>query len=100
MSESLREKEVILLALDFYHRTRTGTAGADEAKALAVKIRTTPPTLEQAGELQASKPAAGKWISVRSSGYDGYRCEVCATFVYADNERKCRCDPGAEAYSD
>jgi hypothetical protein len=39
--ESLRDKEVILFALDFYAYARGGTAGAEEAKALAAKIRST-----------------------------------------------------------
>ena len=34
-----RETEVLLLTLDFYAHTRSGTPAAEEAKALAAKIR-------------------------------------------------------------
>lgn len=34
----------------------------------------------------------GKWESARSSGYDGFRCSKCATWVYSNQVLKCDCD--------
>ena len=32
------------------------------------------------------------WVFERSSGYAGYRCSKCGTWVYEDELRKCECD--------
>lgn len=34
----------------------------------------------------------GDWIFAHSSGYDGYRCTKCATWVYAGDKKECECD--------
>lgn len=34
----------------------------------------------------------GKWVFERSSGYAGYRCEKCATWIYENQKRECKCD--------
>lgn len=34
----------------------------------------------------------GKWYLERSSGYLGFRCARCATWVYYNQELKCDCD--------
>lgn len=34
----------------------------------------------------------GDWVFERSSGYAGYRCRTCATWIYANTEYKCKCD--------
>ncbi len=34
----------------------------------------------------------GKWEFERSSGYAGYRCQVCYTWVYNNQEKRCDCD--------
>lgn len=34
----------------------------------------------------------GKWVFERSSGYSGYRCQECYTWVYENQEKKCDCD--------
>ena len=33
-----------------------------------------------------------RWEWERSSGHNGYRCRLCATWVYADEEKKCKCN--------
>ena len=32
------------------------------------------------------------WVLERSSGYAGYRCTICFTWVYADRSRVCQCN--------
>jgi hypothetical protein len=32
-----------------------------------------------------------RWVFERSSGYAGYRCQICATWVYANQPLKCDC---------
>lgn len=32
------------------------------------------------------------WIFERSSGYAGFRCHTCATWVYAEAPRECKCN--------
>ena len=39
-----------------------------------------------------SKKGKGEWFFELSSGYAGYRCNVCGHWVYEDAERKCNCD--------
>jgi len=34
----------------------------------------------------------GDWRFERSSGYAGYRCQKCGTWVYENIARKCDCD--------
>lgn len=33
-----------------------------------------------------------KWIFERSSGYAGYRCQECYTWIYANQEKTCKCN--------
>lgn len=34
----------------------------------------------------------GNWVSEVSSGYDGYRCTKCETWIYANQVKICDCD--------
>ena len=34
----------------------------------------------------------GDWRFELSSGFAGWRCSKCACWVYADENKKCRCD--------
>ena len=34
----------------------------------------------------------GKWKFERSSGYAGYRCQVCYVWIYNNQEKICNCD--------
>lgn len=34
----------------------------------------------------------GEWVFERSSGYAGYRCKKCHTWIYENQEKKCDCD--------
>lgn len=38
------------------------------------------------------KVGKGFWVAERSSGYDGFRCQKCATWVYWNAVRECDCD--------
>ena len=33
------------------------------------------------------------WVSARSSGFDGFRCNKCATWRYANQSLICACPP-------
>ena len=33
-----------------------------------------------------------RWVFERSSGYAGYRCKVCGTWVYANRDKICDCN--------
>ena len=35
---------------------------------------------------------SGKWEFERSSGFAGYRCQVCHVWIYNDQEKRCNCD--------
>jgi hypothetical protein len=37
------------------------------------------------------KQSTGDWIFERSSGYAGYRCRKCGTWVYENTRKKCNC---------
>ncbi len=34
----------------------------------------------------------GSWVFERSSGYAGYRCQKCATWIYDSANKTCKCD--------
>lgn len=34
----------------------------------------------------------GSWICCESSGYDGYKCIKCGTWIYKNDHLKCICD--------
>ena len=34
----------------------------------------------------------GNWVFERSSGYAGYRCTRCATWIYEGQPKQCNCD--------
>ena len=36
--------------------------------------------------------SAGNWIFERSSGYAGWRCTKCGTWVYIEQPKRCDCD--------
>lgn len=36
------------------------------------------------------------WVFERSSGYAGWRCVNCGTWIYFNNPKKCACDKVAE----
>jgi hypothetical protein len=38
------------------------------------------------------RPSRGMWEGERQSGYWGFRCQFCATWVYADSIKHCKCD--------
>lgn len=38
------------------------------------------------------KPGTAVWKPCVSSGYDGFVCETCRTWVYANQARNCRCN--------
>ena len=42
--------------------------------------------------VQESEKPKGDWVAERSSGYDGFRCQKCMTWIYGGTERKCKCD--------
>lgn len=44
------------------------------------------------GEICKEDDITDRWVFERSSGYAGYRCNVCMTWVYADAKKVCECD--------
>lgn len=36
------------------------------------------------------------WVCERSSGYRGFRCTVCATWVYKGSVKECKCSDSEE----
>ena len=34
----------------------------------------------------------GSWFFERSSGYAGFRCQKCSTWIYEEQPKKCTCD--------
>jgi hypothetical protein len=34
----------------------------------------------------------GDWVFEISSGFDGFRCTKCKTWIYSDQHKKCKCD--------
>lgn len=43
------------------------------------------------------KNSKGVWVFEVSSGFPGYRCQNCATWVYEEQEKVCVCDKKSEA---
>ena len=41
-------------------------------------------------------PSRGDWKEEISSGYKGFRCKRCATWIYDNQERRCECDARKE----
>jgi hypothetical protein len=44
-----------------------------------------------------SQVSKGDWIFHRSSGFAGWRCTKCATWVYNNQPKVCNCDVGRQA---
>jgi hypothetical protein len=38
------------------------------------------------------EPSKGDWVFERSSGFAGYRCQRCATWLYDNQKLVCKCD--------
>lgn len=45
-----------------------------------------------AADVLPEQPPKGEWVFERSSGFAGYRCQKCQTWVYAEKKKKCCCD--------
>lgn len=67
--------------------------GSDTKEELAAKItRITYPEFE-VPQVEITNVSKGLWKQEYSSGYNGYRCINCATWVYATEDiRFCNCD--------
>lgn len=44
-------------------------------------------------------PNLDRWELERCSGYLGYRCNICGTWVYADRVLKCKCNEFMQEYT-
>lgn len=73
--------------------------GSDTREKLAARItRIVYPSFETplTGETDVVETpntiSKGVWQQECSSGYNGFRCQKCATWLYADEVLKCDCD--------
>ena len=41
---------------------------------------------------ESDMPSKGDWIYELSSGYSGYRCKKCRTWIYSMRLQQCECD--------
>jgi len=48
------------------------------------------------GNKESKKESKGAWHFEISSGYDGWRCDKCATWVYDGDDLICDCDKEAK----
>lgn len=69
----------------------------DKAEAMTAKpveevIDLPPPPHKETTEAES----AARWVFERSSGYTGWRCQTCSTWVYYSAERTCTCTKKGE----
>ena len=63
-----------------------------EFESLSVEFTQSDECKKWMAEHQPHTPTKGNWEWEISSGYGGYRCSNCGTWVYEREPRRCKCD--------